>query len=83
MQRSARSAIIQPTTRGTLIVGTVFELTPQANGLWTEKLLHAFINAAEGWEPYSGLVSDAAGNLYGTTINGGSYGYGIVFEITP
>jgi len=63
--------------------GTVFELTPQANGVWTEKLLHAFINAAEGWEPYSGLVSDAAGNLYGTTINGGPYGYGIVFEITP
>jgi uncharacterized repeat protein (TIGR03803 family) len=29
------------------------------------------------------LVFDAAGNLYGTAAGGGTYGYGVVFQITP
>ena len=63
--------------------GTVFELTPLAHGAWAEKLLHAFVNAEDGWEPYAGLIFDGVGSLYGTTVNGGAYGYGTVFEIKP
>ena len=37
----------------------------------------------DGEQPYAGLVRGPEGNLYGTTGNGGSTGYGSVFEVTP
>lgn len=61
--------------------GVVFELSPTGRGRWTEDLLHVFASGKDGWEPWSGLLFDASGNLYGTTVNGGVYGYGTVFEI--
>jgi uncharacterized repeat protein (TIGR03803 family) len=64
--------------------GIVFELTPQAGGDWTEQVLHKFSsNGTDGQYPSSGLIFDAAGNLYGATSGGGTYGYGTVFELTP
>ena len=64
--------------------GTAFELTPAAGGTWTEKVLHNFnIDGTDGVLPRGGLIFDAAGNLYGTTYAGGSYGYGMAFELTP
>jgi len=49
--------------------GAVFELSPNADGSWTETLLYAFtINFWDGTYPYSGLVFDKSGNLYGTTF---------------
>jgi uncharacterized repeat protein (TIGR03803 family) len=60
--------------------GTVFQLMP-ANGTWTEKILYSF-HGKDGGLPYAGLISDSAGNLYGTTTGGGAYGNGTVFEIT-
>jgi uncharacterized repeat protein (TIGR03803 family) len=68
---------------GTYNYGTVFELTPAAGGGWTETVLHNFGNGTDGITPYAGLIFDAAGNLYGTTFVGGTYGYGTVFEVTP
>jgi uncharacterized repeat protein (TIGR03803 family) len=62
----------------------VFELSPQAGGDWTEKILHNFNQSNhDGAEPAAGLIFDSAGNLYGTTRLGGSDGYGTVFELTP
>ena len=69
------------TTGGTGGDGVVFKLTPNGKGGWTEKILHAF-HGADGNFPYAGLISDAAGNLYGTTELGSS-GHGVVFEMTP
>jgi uncharacterized repeat protein (TIGR03803 family) len=66
--------------------GTVFELSPEAGGGWTEQVLYSFCaqtDCTDGDEPYAGLIFDAAGNLYGTTFYGGTYGYGTVFELTP
>jgi uncharacterized repeat protein (TIGR03803 family) len=72
--------------------GTVFELTPGADGNWTEKVLYNFCsatNCADGAIPYAGLIFDSAGNLFGTTSGGGSFsncpeqGCGTVFELTP
>jgi len=60
---------------GTYRCGTVFELTPAADGSWTEKVLHNF-NCDDGAYPVGGLILDAAGNLYGTTAGGGLYGCG-------
>ncbi len=54
---------------GTYGYGTVFELTPAAGGGWTEQVLHNF-NDADGGKPQAGLILDAAGNLYGTTVRG-------------
>jgi uncharacterized repeat protein (TIGR03803 family) len=62
--------------------GTVFELTPQASGLWKEKILHVF-NNKDGYGPFAALILDTSGNLYGTTVQGGFYGFGLVFELTP
>ena len=46
-------------------------------------MLHSFGNGTDGVYPFAGLIFDAAGNLYGTTYEGGTYGYGTVFELTP
>ncbi len=63
-------------------IGSVFRLTPVIGG-WTYTSLHDFTLGGDGGEPVSSLVFDAYGNLYGTALAGGAYGYGVVFEITP
>jgi uncharacterized repeat protein (TIGR03803 family) len=65
---------------GRYLGGTVFQLSPQSGGGWTETLLHTFGTGQQPWGP---LTADSAGNLYGTTTGGGSFGKGIVFEISP
>ena len=61
--------------------GTVFKLTPSGSG-WTKTVLYNFTTASTGLFPSSGLIFDAAGNLYGTTA-GGSNDHGVVFELSP
>jgi uncharacterized repeat protein (TIGR03803 family) len=63
--------------------GTVFELKPAGGGRWTETILHSFGNGADGSEATAGLIFDAAGNLYSTTAQGGLYGGGTAFELSP
>jgi uncharacterized repeat protein (TIGR03803 family) len=63
--------------------GTVFELTPDGSGGWTEKILHNFGSGLDGAGPESGLIFDGNGNLYGTTVGGGSVSLGAAFEMTP
>jgi uncharacterized repeat protein (TIGR03803 family) len=62
--------------------GTVFELSPAAAGRWTETVLYSFTGGNDGAIPQTGLTFDAAGNLYGTTIHGGTLGDGTVFQLT-
>jgi uncharacterized repeat protein (TIGR03803 family) len=68
--------------------GLVFKLTPGGNGKWRETVLHSFSSAnGDGAYPASGLLLDAAGNLFGTAYGGGlpncEFGCGNVFELTP
>jgi uncharacterized repeat protein (TIGR03803 family) len=63
--------------------GTVFELSPAAGGGWTETVIHTFGIGTDGIQPEGALVFDAAGNLYGTTLAGGTTGLGTVFELSP
>jgi uncharacterized repeat protein (TIGR03803 family) len=59
--------------------GTVFEVS--ASG---ENILYNFPGSSfDGSQPESGLISDAAGNLYGTTISGGNVQAGTVYELSP
>jgi uncharacterized repeat protein (TIGR03803 family) len=71
-----------PPTCGGYGCGTVFELTPEANGSWKEHVLHRF-NGTDGFGPGGSVTIDAGGNLYGTTEGGGNHDYGIVFELSP
>jgi uncharacterized repeat protein (TIGR03803 family) len=64
--------------------GLVFELSPKAGGRWTEKVLHNFSkNGKDGIYPAAGLIFDKSGNLYGTTLYGGTDSGGTVFQLTP
>jgi uncharacterized repeat protein (TIGR03803 family) len=73
---------------GTSNFGTVFKLTPHANGKWTETVLYSFLGEADGKNPYGGVTIDAKGDLYGTTVSGGREGIcdgdgcGTVFKLT-
>lgn len=72
--------------------GVAFELSPAKNGTWIYSQIDNFGNAGSsgGSEPNGSLVSDGAGNLYGTTLLGGSGTCsnfpgpcGVVFELSP
>jgi uncharacterized repeat protein (TIGR03803 family) len=67
--------------------GTVFELSPNENGVWAIKVLYKFngsYNAGgDGYDPIGGLTFDTAGNLYGTTYYGGTDQQGVVFQLSP
>jgi hypothetical protein len=70
------------TTRGngSFGAGSAFKLTP-SGGSYSYTSLHDFTGRSDGMAPYSNLVMDNSGNLYGTTSGGGPVG-GAVFEIT-
>ena len=74
---------------GTHGFGVVFELTPHSDSQWEERVLHAFRGDEDGTYPLGGVIFDAAGNLYGTTTDGGENrcfnapGCGVVYELTP
>jgi hypothetical protein len=61
--------------------GVIFKLAPQRSGKWQYSVLHTF-HGPEGADP-NGVILDSKGNLFGTTFDGGKYGYGVVFELAP
>ena len=61
--------------------GTVYELTPRAHGTWKESILHSFKAGNDGAIPWSNLVSDSMGNLYGTLQGDNGLGGSGVFQL--
>jgi len=61
----------------------VLALPSNAGAAPKYKILHAFGHGKDGDGLWGGLVFDAEGNSYGTTINGGTYNFGTVFELSP
>jgi uncharacterized repeat protein (TIGR03803 family) len=62
--------------------GVAYELTPP--GSWgTESVLHTFTGDPDGLFPDHGVILDTAGNLYGTTYEGGASGAGSVYQLVP
>jgi len=61
--------------------GAVFKLSPGQSG-WTYTELHTF-SGSDGSYPLGSLVMDSHGNLFGTASDGGKYGFGTIFELTP
>ena len=74
-RKSLRAASAALTLAVVLVLGVVMA---QAE---TFSVLYNFAGPPDGVQPYAGLVRDAAGNLYGTTISGGISDYGTVFKV--
>jgi uncharacterized repeat protein (TIGR03803 family) len=65
-------------------LGSVYELSPIAASQWKEKVLYSFQGGSDGQNSLGNLVVDAAGNLYGTTSEGGATcSCGTIFKLTP
>ena len=64
-------------------LGSVFKLTPNPDGSWSETVLHSFAGGNDGGNPYGGVTVDSFGNLYGTTNAGGAGRHGTIFKMTP
>jgi len=62
--------------------GSIFKLS-HSYGVWDYSLLHCFTGGSDGGQPYSPVTVDANGNLYGTAYEGGAYGDGVVWQLTP
>ena len=71
--------------------GTVFRLSRTETGGWAEKVLYRFKGKADGAYPEGNLLLDSEGNLFGSTLGGGSFtfrecqpsGCGVTFELSP
>jgi uncharacterized repeat protein (TIGR03803 family) len=61
--------------------GTVIEIAKTASGYASTPTVLASFNRTNGAIPAAGLLADGNGNLFGTTSEGGTYGYGTVFQI--
>ena len=62
--------------------GTIFQMAA-IHGVWTVSVLHSFSDS-DGALPFGGLAFDAAGNIYGVTVNGGTHcTCGTVYELSP
>jgi uncharacterized repeat protein (TIGR03803 family) len=68
---------------GVSSAGTVFRLAPNSDGTWTESVLYTFTGRGDGANPFSGVIFDGSGNLYGTTYYGGASGVGVAYKLTP
>jgi uncharacterized repeat protein (TIGR03803 family) len=64
---------------GTYGGGTVFEVTKGGR----EKVLYSFGQGTDGANPVAGVTLGAKGKMFGTTSAGGTYGYGIIFQLAP
>jgi uncharacterized repeat protein (TIGR03803 family) len=65
--------------------GVVFSLAP-LHGVWTETAIHSFCqakNCADGAVSVGGVAVDGSGNLFGSTVGGGKYARGTLWQLAP
>ena len=63
-------------------VGIIYELSHSGSS-WKQTVLYTFQGLSDGQNPVGGVILDKAGNLYGTTFDGGNNGGGTVYELSP
>lgn len=61
--------------------GSVFKLTPNPDGSWSESALYTFSGGVDGSGPLAGVTLDSAGNIFGTTYDGGLHRSGTIFKV--
>jgi len=71
------------TSEGGLGSGTIFQLTPNQSGGWTETVPHLFANTPDGAFPYAGMVGNRSNVFFGATVHGGADGEGAIYKFTP
>ena len=76
-----KSGSLYGTAQGTSNLGMVYKLSPGKNEEWSLKTLYTFKGGSDGSNPYAGIAFDANGNIYGTTVTGGQFSLGTVFEL--
>jgi uncharacterized repeat protein (TIGR03803 family) len=82
--RDSSGNLYGQTTFGGLGYGLIWRVAPNGDGSWTESTLYTFKGGRDGADPWgTSLGLDAAGNLWGTTNEGGKYGCGVLFKLTP
>jgi uncharacterized repeat protein (TIGR03803 family) len=64
---------------GAANAGVVYKINTSGQ----QTVLHCFTGAADGGTPYSGVVMDSGGNLYGTAYYGGTFDAGVVYKLNP
>src|SRR5581483_4660198 len=67
------------------VLSVLLLVVPRPAQAQTESVLYSFCsqpNCADGYQPYTSLIVDAKGNVYGTTPWGGATGWGTVFEVS-
>jgi uncharacterized repeat protein (TIGR03803 family) len=62
--------------------GVVFKLT-RSGSSWTESVVYSFTGGNDGGTPFSGVIFDSAGDLYGSAYYGGAQSAGTVYELIP
>jgi len=62
---------------GTANAGAVYKIDTSGH----ESVLYSFTGGADGGNPNAGVIGDSAGNLYGTTVSGGTANAGVVYKV--
>src|SRR5207249_11668522 len=70
-------------TGGAYGLGTIYKIRQGQNGAWVLKVIHTFTGGADGSTGSAGRMILRRGHLYGAATTGGTYGSGVVFELTP
>jgi uncharacterized repeat protein (TIGR03803 family) len=68
---------------GVLATVALFAMIVSAGATGSTKVIYSFAGDEDGEYPSTELVRDGAGNLYGTTVQGGEFGSGTVFQLAP
>src|SRR5258708_2745513 len=71
------------TNKGLIISAAVALLARTAWAASTTQLIYGFAGGTDGEYIDTDLVTDSAGNIYGTSVQGGTFGGGTVFQVTP
>src|SRR5438477_2632753 len=64
-------------------LGTIYKMHQLQSGAWAFKVIHAFTGGADGSTGSAGRMIVRSGHLYGAATTGGTYGSGVIFELTP
>jgi uncharacterized repeat protein (TIGR03803 family) len=70
-------------TGGAYGLGTIYKIRQEHNEAWNLQVIHAFTGGADGATGSAGRMILRRGRLYGAATAGGTYGSGVVFELTP
>ncbi|MBZ5705372.1 MAG: hypothetical protein LAN63_08465 [Acidobacteriia bacterium] len=72
---------------GTANAGTIFKLTPNGDGTWSESVVYSFQGSPDAALPYTGMVGASPGivnsTYYGATVSGGTYNQGAIYQLVP